>query len=99
MLLKSRRQFVYESTILISMLLLRWENETRKFGFIKRLDKSQLTNVKDLESQCFERQPFIRTNFAVTLCKFFPGLIRPSSTRFIKKKKKKSVTNMTTLKT
>ena len=50
MLLKSRRQFVYESTILVSMLLLRWENETRKFGFIKRLDKSQVTNVKDLES-------------------------------------------------
>ena len=50
MLLESRRQFGYESTILVSMLLRRWENETRKFGFIKRLDKSQITNVKDLES-------------------------------------------------
>ena len=50
MLLKSRRQFVYESTILISVLLLQWENEAQKFGFIKRLDKSQVTNVKDLES-------------------------------------------------
>ena len=64
MLLESRRKFGYESTILVSMLLRRWENETWKFDFTKRLDKSQITNVKDLESY-FERHPS-RTNFAVT---------------------------------
>ena len=38
MLLESRRQLGYESTILVSMLLRRWENETWIFGFIKLND-------------------------------------------------------------
>ena len=32
------------------MVLLRWESETRKFDFVKRVDKGLITIVKDLES-------------------------------------------------
>jgi len=31
------------------VLLHQWEIETRKFGFIKQVDKGQITAVKDLE--------------------------------------------------
>ena len=31
-----------------TVLLLRWESETRKFGFIKRFDKGRITTVMDL---------------------------------------------------
>ena len=45
-----------------STVLRRWESETRKFGFMKRLDKGRITIVKDLESWRFERLPFVRAS-------------------------------------
>ena len=38
-----------------TVVLRQWESETWKFGFIKRVDKSQITTMKDLESWRFER--------------------------------------------
>ena len=37
------------------VLLRRWASETRKFRFIKRVDKGWITTVKDFESWRFER--------------------------------------------
>ena len=31
------------------MVLRRWERSKKKFGFIKRVDKGEITTVKDLE--------------------------------------------------
>ena len=31
-------------------VLRQWESETRKVGFIERVDESRITNVKNLES-------------------------------------------------
>ena len=33
-----------------SVVVRRWESETGKFGFIKRVDKGLITTVNDLES-------------------------------------------------
>ena len=33
-----------------TVVLRRWESETGKFGFIKRVDKGRITIVNDLES-------------------------------------------------
>ena len=33
-----------------TVVLRRWERSKQKFGFIKRLDKGEITTVKDLES-------------------------------------------------
>ena len=33
-----------------TVVLRRWERSKQKFGFIKRVDKSEITTVKDLES-------------------------------------------------
>ena len=33
-----------------TQVLHRWESETGKFGFIKRVDKGRITTVNDLES-------------------------------------------------
>ena len=41
-----------------TVVLRQWESETWKFGFIKRVDKSQITTMKDLESWRFEGSPF-----------------------------------------
>ena len=35
------------------MVLRRWERSKQKFGFIKRVDKGEITTVKDLESFFF----------------------------------------------
>ena len=43
-----------------TVVLCRWKSETWKFCFIKRVDKSRITNEKDLESWRFECQPFVR---------------------------------------
>ena len=40
----------------------------RKFGFIKRVDKDQITAAKDLESWRFECQPFVRRNRGIVGC-------------------------------
>ena len=37
-------------------------NVKQKSGFIKRVDKGLMTTVKDLESWCLDRQPFVRAN-------------------------------------
>ena len=42
-----------ENKILISeetVVLRLWESQTSKFGFIKRVDKDQITTVKNVES-------------------------------------------------
>ena len=49
----------------------RWESETWKFGFIKRVDKGRITTVKDLESWRFERLPFVRANRGIVGCCWF----------------------------
>ena len=36
-----------------TVVLRRWERSKQKFGFIKRVDKSEITTVKDLESWRF----------------------------------------------
>ena len=33
-----------------TVVLRRWERSKQKFGFIKRVDKGEITTVKDLES-------------------------------------------------
>ena len=38
-----------------TVVLRRWERSKQKFGFIKRVDKSEITTVKDLESWRFKR--------------------------------------------
>ena len=38
-----------------TVVLRRWERSKQKFGFIKRVDKVEITTVKDLESWRFER--------------------------------------------
>ena len=38
-----------------AVVLRRWDSETWKFGFIKRVDKGRITTVNDLESWRFER--------------------------------------------
>lgn len=43
-------------------VLRQWESETRKFGFIERVDESRITNVKNLESWRFELKPFVRAS-------------------------------------
>ena len=43
-------------------VLRQWESETRKFGFIERVDESRITNVKNLESSRFELKPFVRAS-------------------------------------
>ena len=44
------------------MVLRRWESETWKFGFIKRVEEGRITTVKDLQSLRFERYPFVSFN-------------------------------------
>ena len=44
-----------------TVVLHRWESETGKLGFTKRVDKGRITTVNDLESWRFERQPFVRS--------------------------------------
>ena len=52
-LLFNERHFSEVNKFLVSketvVLLHQWEIETRKFGFIKQVDKGQITAVKDLE--------------------------------------------------
>ena len=46
------------NTFLVSketVVLRKWERSKQKFGFIKRVDKGEITTVKDLESWRFER--------------------------------------------
>ena len=38
-----------------TVVLRRWERSKQKFGFIKRVDKDEITTEKDLESWRFER--------------------------------------------
>ena len=38
-----------------TVVLRRWEGSKQKFGFIKGVDKGEITTVKDLESWRFER--------------------------------------------
>ena len=38
-----------------TVVLRRWERSKQKFGFIKRVDKGEITTVKDFESWRFER--------------------------------------------
>ena len=43
---KSNKFLVSKETV----VLRRWERSKQKFGFIKRVDKGEITTVKDLES-------------------------------------------------
>ena len=46
-------QTIYIHKFLVSketVVLRRWERSKQKFGFIKRVDKGEITTVKDLES-------------------------------------------------
>ena len=38
-----------------TVVLRRWERSKQKFGFIKRVDKGEITTLKDLETWRFER--------------------------------------------
>ena len=50
-LLKINKFLVSKETV----VLRRWERSKQKFGFIKWVDKGEITTVKDLESWRFER--------------------------------------------
>ena len=57
------RQLVISKQIIVSketVVLRRLESETRKFDFIKRVDKGRITTMKDSESWRFDCQPFVR---------------------------------------
>ena len=46
-------QTIYIHKFLVSketVVLRRWERSKQKFGFIKQVDKGEITTVKDLES-------------------------------------------------
>ena len=46
-----------------------------KSGFIKRVDKSQITTVNDLESCRYEGQPFVRANRGIVgVVGFYAGV-------------------------
>ena len=44
--MKTNKFLVSKETV----VLRRWERSKQKFGFIKRVDKGEITTVKDLES-------------------------------------------------
>ena len=47
------KQYFYTNKFLVSketVVLRRWERSKQNFGFIKRVDKDEITTVKDLES-------------------------------------------------
>ena len=46
-----------------TVVLRRWERSKQKFGFIKRVDKGEITTVKDLESRFLAFQIFHGGNF------------------------------------
>ena len=50
-----------------NVVLCLWESETWKFSFIKQVDKSQITNMKDLESWHFECSAIISCEEGLSL--------------------------------